>query len=102
MHDMTVKHGMTYGVLDSNTEPIFAMNSAAADLVQVPGIEHEENPFSSKDSPDSDHATARVMQLGPGQATPSCTLCQKCILAQLIQACTATQYQQQLSIHGTV
>lgn len=47
----------------------------AADLVQVPGIEEEEEPLSSKDGPDSDHAAVGIMQLGPCQAAAPHPLC---------------------------
>lgn len=73
-------------------------------LIQIPGIEHEERPLGSKDSPDSDHATAWVMQLGPGQPSATCALCQEGVLAQLIQPCMYTSngdtclYSQQCAI----
>lgn len=56
-------------------------------LVQVPGIAHEEDALSSQDSPHSDHATLGVMQLGPRQSLTTISVCQKGILAQLIQPC---------------
>jgi len=57
-------------------------------LIQVPGIGHEQDPLSSKDSPNCDHATAWVMQLGPCEPSATIAVCQKGILAQLIQSCT--------------
>ena len=68
-------------------------------LIQVPCVEHEQRPLSSKDSPDSDHATARVMQLGPSQPLPSATLCQEGVLAQLVQAYSPPGRSQPPSIH---